>query len=344
MDIEKQTQASESNSPATHPHAKKILSFLGAFLLLSLVGVAYFAHLLNTVNSREKQLQHDLERANTLIHQNTQSILALQNTFSNDINALSNTQDNLEGSVSQLSEKISLDENTWRLREAQELIRLAKLELVTTHHTQSALALLQAADHQIQVLNNPHLQDIRNAIAKDILALQNAATFDTSGVLAQINAVRDLLTQLNWAMDDNLALLSVSNEQPITSTTETNDTHSWRDRLKQSWAAIKQFMIIRKNESPVFTALSLEEKSGLVLILNLALLKADFGVLRSDNTLFNQGIDQATEVIKRYANLSNPETTTILNQLAALRKIRFDQALPSLENSWNAIDSLPKNH
>lgn len=224
--------------------------------------------------------------------------------------------------------------SVWRLQEVQELIRLAKWQLLITQNIPLTLQLLDSADEQIKLLNDPRLQFVREAIAADKLSVEHANTIDVDGTLAKIAAIRTALPQLRWTQN----FVGTAEQPHPENNTNVPVAKSWRDKLWASIEYLKHFLIIRRHDEKTEThLLDPTNQANVIMILDLTLLKAEIGLLRRDNTLYLQGLDQARETINRYFNVNDAQTKMIVEQIDALEKLTFSTPLPSLDKSLNAI-------
>ena len=330
----------EKKSPkdreTTSPASKKgkglsIILVLCAAAILG--GGLYIFDIVDTLENQTAQLQQRIAADEQTLKKVAQAIGKLKNNFATQTEKLESTQNITQEKIQQVLTQIGTQQAGWRLEEAQELIRLAKWQLAVTQDIAVALQLLNSADEQIKLLNDPRLQFVREAIANDKLSVERANTIDIDGVLAKIVAIRTAIPQLHWPLDFSGAI----ENQALTNTTASSNIKSWRDKLWASVEYIKHFLVIRRNNSLEDHILDSSGKANVVLIIDLALLKSDIGLLRRDTSLYLQGLQQARDTIMRYFNTTDEQTKTILEQFDTLAKLTFAVPLPNLDESLTAI-------
>jgi uroporphyrin-3 C-methyltransferase len=340
-----QAEAKQPLQPSPEKTQSHSVSSNKTFLLILLtcsiailLGIFYLNDAFDELKLQDQQLHKNIAALEFKIAQGTSSIDELKTAFSHQLQQDQQAQKQLQQTVQQITLKMSESTESWRLQDAQELIRLAKLQLSITQNIPTALELLKTADEQIKDLNDPRFQFAREALAKDILNLETLANVDIAGTLAQINVIRQELPSLPWPLEFNN---QPAEQAPAVTTEATESTapqkKSWRDNFWASLAYIKQFLVIRHNNTVTDKMLDTAGKNNVVLLIDLSLLKADFGLLKRDNALYQQSIHQAYTLIERYFNSKEARTKAVLEQLATLEKFSIQTEMPNLDNSYNAV-------
>ena len=128
------------------------------------------------------------------------------------LDTMSVQQTNLENNQARMDEalvsaleavaKNQLDEGQalpqWELAEAEYLLRLASQRLAMEQASESAVALLKAADIIIRDSEQVGTYGIRRAIAADLAALSLVPSVDVEGVYASLAALSSLAAQLTF--------------------------------------------------------------------------------------------------------------------------------------------------
>ncbi|MBT7330076.1 MAG: hypothetical protein HN804_03475, partial [Oceanospirillaceae bacterium] len=127
------------------------------------------------------------------------------NTMSAQQTNLENNQTRMDGALVSALEAVAknqLDEGQalpqWELAEAEYLLRLASQRLAMEQASESAVALLKAADIIIRDSEQVGTYGIRRAIAADLAALSLVPSVDVEGVYASLAALSSLAAQLTF--------------------------------------------------------------------------------------------------------------------------------------------------
>src|SRR5690606_37327791 len=143
---------------------------------------------------------------------------------------------------------------------------------------------------------------------KDMLILETQASMDTTGLLAPMNAIRQALPPLPWPIE-----AATQATPTATHDTATTGKQHWYDKFLASLAYIKQFLIIRRHNNTQDFILDSAGKNNVLLLIDLALSKAEIGLLRRDDALYQQSLQQTAQLISRSFNPQDAQTKTVLD-------------------------------
>lgn len=233
--------------------------------------------------------------------------------------------------LSQLQQKTSGKQNVWILAEVNYLVNQANYHVRFDRDVAAAIALLQAADQRLAVLEDPKLLDLRQSLTRAITDLQTVPSVDVPGILLKINALQEKAEQLPLRLPTSLA-----EKAAIISASKL----TWQQALQSTWRTLKQLVVIRRVDQPISPLLSIEQQVYLQQNLQILLQQAAFAALRNQNTVYQNSLLQAKTLIQRYYTLDAPITQAVMQQLNQLRTINVTPVLPDLMDLIRALQTV----
>lgn len=182
----------------------------------------------------------------------------------------------------------------WRLNEARHLVGLAQLRLMTLEDSNSALALLKAADDILLSQNDALAFAARGELAKVIEAIDSQPYPDTTGLFQRLGALREQVPQLDALMPEfNVDAIGQARQQQAANRPWW-DWQRWRDTLSG------YVRIQTDADSSVHPLLAEQSLAEARLALSLALEQAQWGALNAKQVVYKQAIEQASQILADY--------------------------------------------
>jgi uroporphyrin-3 C-methyltransferase len=296
-------------------HWKKVgifFTLLGIFIFVSGFGYGYFS-LFNYAISLEQKIT----TLQTHLHQATSDLTALQTSIATLSQAEQKSQ-----ALNEQQQKIITDwqttqksnSNPWQIAEANYLVKLAGPHLQVTHDVTATLALLQNADNLLQNLQDPATVDIREALTKDIVALQASPKVNVTSLYLQLVALNSQLEKLP------LPINPLSANAATTVSPASSAESWWETGLAHSWQALSKVVIVRRNDATTLPLVLPEEKRMLYQNLHLQLQSAMWALLQRNDVIYKACLQQAINWIQAYFAQETPETKSMLQNLQTLQK------------------------
>lgn len=222
----------------------------------------------------------------------------------------------------------NLPNQHWLLLKARYYLELAQIQAHWGNTNDLINALLQEADKTLSLFHEPQALVIRQAIAKDIAAVQNAKPIDSAGILSQLDAAQKSLSQLKMLNKNRFEATLKANSS------ETND---WHSHLENSLTRLSQLIVIRHHDEqqaePLISPL-LEDILKEKIALNLQ--EAQWAVLHENDAVYQLTLSQAIRTLKKHFG-DQDHLMASLNHLQTLKvqqqQIPIGEALPLL-NQW----------
>jgi uroporphyrin-3 C-methyltransferase len=235
----------------------------------------------------------------------------------------------------------------WLLAEAEYLLHLANQRLALEHDVKSTETILISADKILTEINDPGLLPIREALNKEIFALQQLAYIDHEGVYIKLSAMISSLDTLNESAFLALEQAQATPEAEAPAIAADNDP-VWKKVWQEVWADLKQAVVIRRLDQPVSPLLAPEQNYYLKQNLRLMLEQASLALLEKNEPIFQHSIKQADQWLKNYFDVQDSHTRSLLEALEALSKLPISYEKPDISNSLRLlktkIEAMYLNH
>lgn len=219
---------------------------------------------------------------------------------------------------------------SFKTAELEYLVRLANTRLQTMRDIKAAIQLLTFAQTKIQTLNDLSLSPLSEAIAKDLITLQQAPQSDLEDLWLQISSIMDTTATLSPQM---LAATTPASQKEITTpalATEVspNRLHLWKQRFFESLESMKDFIKIRHSEQPLEPILSETQKSLIQENLRSLLEQMRFAVLNMEDKIFQKTLAESQQWMSRYYDETDPVVKNVRQKVTELSAIQLRPELP----------------
>jgi len=223
--------------------------------------------------------------------------------------------------------------NEWMLAEAEYLIRIAGRKIALEQDIDTSLALLSSASRRLTQLNDPSLLPLRKVIEQDITTLSKLARIDHDGLALKLAVQAEEV--------DNLVLAGFTRPEVVKTDTElSSNSADWKANLSKSWKSFSDnFITIRRQDNSVDALLSPQTAWYLTENLKTQLLQAELAIYRQDQAKFKHSLKTAETWIKRYYDVNQPATKSMLASLETLSKATITTAYPTKLNSAALIQT-----
>lgn len=236
---------------------------------------------------------------------------------------------NLERAVAAL-QGVSLDSrNTYLIAEAEYYLQIANSQLQLAGNPYLASLALEQADDRLVQLGDPALTEVRRAIADEIAALDVMEKPDVGGVALTLSSLARVV--------DSLPLRHIAgtrSDDPDTNTVE-------QGGAARAWGAVKgAFTGLVKHTPPGDDQAPLLTPDAEPLIrsnLALQLQAARLALLRGEQQVFEQSIDDARAWLNSYFDTATEPVDSTLETLAEIRAGYSSSAPPDISGSLRLL-------
>lgn len=360
---EKATNAETASEPAQQPHTSQpqersrkptnhaaqkssaggqALGAIAIVLVIALGGGLYYHGHQQAQRqlADEQNLQEQLSALHTAQAQEKLRLEALLNKQTKALDIAQQLQATQSQQLKELEQKVAAisgnDAATWKLAQADFLVKLAERKLWSDQDVTTAIALLKNADATLAGMNDPSLLSVRRAITEDIATLSALGQIDFDGIILQLNQLANQVDDLRLADND-------SDEAPMDQDDGelSASLSQWRQNLAKSWHTfISEFITIRRRDSNDEPLLAPNQDVYLRENIRSRLLIAAQAVPRHQNQIYQQSLESVSAWVRAYFDVNDPSTKTFLNQIDALSQQSVSMVLPDALKSQPLLDKL----
>lgn len=231
---------------------------------------------------------------------------------------------------------------TWRVAEAEYLLRIANHRLLMERDASGARHLLQLADDILREAEDFAYHDVRALLAEEITTLAQFTDADVQGVFLRLEAIKGSLGQLPLRLPEYIAATgSNTNEQ----TDAASSPPAPPAEPTSMWAALAQRLtgLVRfrqHQEDARRPLLPPKQADYLHMNLRLALDRAQLAALRHDAEVFRVSLTEASEWLATFVDARGPAATNMAAELNDLLQTNLAGELPDISRSLARLRQL----
>jgi uroporphyrin-3 C-methyltransferase len=330
------------------------VSWLALFLaLLTLAAVGYMIVEERRTRAAEEASGDSLERLASRVDESRQSLSRLDDSLddlvSSDetlesritalqreleqradvLDSLPGRMSNLENSVAALQGASAGARDTWLLAEAEYYMQIANAQLQLGNNPRLATLALEMADERVVQMANPALTDVRRALAQELAALEAMEKPDLEGAtltLASLARVVDSLP-LRAAGDRNADAADAADDE--------------QGAVARAWASVKDAMsgLVTVTPPDEETRALLTPDAAHLIRSNLALQlqAARLALLRGEQAIFEQSLDDADALLAQYFDAGSAQVAGAQQTVAEIRDSMVAVKAPDISESLRLI-------
>ena len=235
----------------------------------------------------------------------------------------------LEGSVAALAGVSEGARDAWVVAEAEYYMQIANAQLQLANNPHLAALALRMADERIVQLADPRLTDVRRALSDELAALDVMEKPDIEGAtltLASLARVVESLPLASEALADDEADEGVDPEL---------------SGAGRAWASVKNAMSglvkVTPRDQAKLVALTPDAEYFLRSNLALQLQSARLALLRGEQAIFQQSMDDTTALLHDYFDLGSAQVAATLQTIAEVRNHVFAVEVPDISESLRLL-------
>jgi uroporphyrin-3 C-methyltransferase len=218
---------------------------------------------------------------------------------------------NLESSMSSLQGVSAGARNTWLLAEAEYYMQIANAQLQLAGNPHLATLALGMADERIVQLSDPALTEVRQAIADELAALEVMDKPDIQGITLTLSSLARVV--------DSLPIRQIAE----TKTDENEEVDPDLSGVDRAWASVKGAVSgLVKVTGPDQTAIPLLTPDAVYFLrtnLTLQLQAARLALLRGEQAVFQQSLDDAAAWLEQYFDADSAQVGSALETIDEIR-------------------------
>jgi uroporphyrin-3 C-methyltransferase len=257
---------------------------------------------------------------------------AIERRFSDrlqQIDALPGRMSTIEGAVSSLQGISTGARDAWLLAEAEYYMQIANAQLQLAGNPHLASLALSLADERILQLANPALTDVRRALSNELRALDVMDKPDTEGVTLTLASLAAIVESLPLKQE---IALPEDDEAAI----DPELTGAGR-ALASLKSALDGVVSVRRTDENLKPLIAPEAQYFLRANLTLQLQAARLAMLRGEETIFQQSLDDAAAWLNEYYDSESTPVQSALQTIADIRGNAFSVAAPDISESLRLL-------
>lgn len=258
-----------------------------------------------------------------------------QQRLLDDLTLRARQLDELGAKLARWDDTLNADQRRrWLVSEAEHYLRLAEQHLLLTRDIGGSQALLDVADRLLAAHGDNRLLPLREALARDRLALKAAASVDVPGLYLRLGALDERFGQLQLPVlaGERAGRGGMVEPPPPAATTDTTAAPATTPSLWQAGLArLRQLVTIRHYDEPIRPLLSDAERQLVREAMRLDLAQAQLALLRGEPAVYRQALATARARLGQYYGLlPKAEFQGLATELERLAAQDIRPALPPL--------------
>jgi uroporphyrin-3 C-methyltransferase len=250
------------------------------------------------------------------------SISAVQGSVRSLEQRLSATESGLVSvAASSQNSSVELD-----IAEIDFLLRTASERLQLFSDPIAADLALQAADVQIEALNDPMFLSVRQRIATSRQALAMVPRIDRVELSTQLTALQSKVPDLPFRGE------AETQPEPVLP-----DDAGWWESFKQTMSSL---VTVRRRVPEDQSLLSLDDKDYLRQGLWLQLESARLALMRNDTSVYSGSLDRVNDTVEQFFKNGSSEVQALLLEVAALKQVNIAPEMPDISAPWAQLRQL----
>jgi uncharacterized protein HemX len=354
---EQQAAMKEQAAPKAVPQPRRgtsPVSWLALFLaLLTLAAVGYMIVEERRTRAVEQSSSASLERLQSRIDESRQTLSSLDDSLdglvSSDedletriaglqreleqradvLDSLPGRMSNLENSVAALQGASAGARDTWLLAEAEYYMQIANAQLQLGNNPQLAMLALEMADERVVQMANPALTDVRRALAEELAALEAMEKPDLEGATLTLASLARVV--------DSLPLRAAGSR----GAGEGDASDDEQGAAARAWASVKDAMsgLVKVTPPDEETRALLTPDAAHLIRSNLALQlqAARLALLRGEQSIFEQSLDDADALLAQYFDAGSAQVASAQETVAEIRDSMVAVKAPDISESLRLI-------
>ena len=206
------------------------------------------------------------------------------------------------------------------------LLRTASERLQLFSDPTAADLALQAADVQIEALNDPMFLSVRQRIATSRQALALVPRIDRVELSTQLSALQSMVSELPSRGE------AETQPEPVLP-----DDASWWESFKQTMSSL---VTVKRRVPEDQSLLSLDDKDYLRQGLWLQLESARLALMRNDTSVYSGSLDRVNDTVEQFFKNGSSEVQALLLEVAALKQVNIAPEMPDISSPWSQLRQL----
>ena len=236
---------------------------------------------------------------------------------------------NVEATVSSLQGISTGARDAWLLAEAEYYMQIANAQLQLAGNPNLASLALRLADERILQLADPGLTEVRRALSDELRALEVLDNPDTAGITLTLASLASAVDSL--PLRQEVMVLETGSAGIDPDLTGVDRAYA---SLKNALSGVVSVRRVDESMQPLIAP---EAQYFLRANLALQLQAARLAVLRNEESIFAQSLDDAAAWLNEYYDGSNTAVQSMQQTITEIRGSVFSVAMPDISRSLRLL-------
>lgn len=241
----------------------------------------------------------------------------------------------LEQQLQQLRGYLARQSKDWELAEVDYLLRIAEHRLQLEANPVVAMVALRNAQSTLELLDDPVLSGLREAIAADMQRLQQLPAFDRTDLSRELSALEVSLGALTLKQAGS----DIGSHEERSVPSEEQQS-GWRGLTQRIWADLRGLVVVRHQDGEWLGPPAPGQRENLQWMLQMHMQAAQLALLSGQQTLWQQHLQRAQDWLVQHFDPATPAYRQIEQGLQALVMQPLQPAMPDLQPTIRLLESL----
>jgi uncharacterized protein HemX len=245
------------------------------------------------------------------------------------VDSLPSRMSNLESSISSLQGVSTGARNRWLLAEAEYYMQIANAQLQLAGNPHLAALALGMADERIVQLADPALTGVRSALADELAALEGLEKPDIEGITLTLSSLARVVASLPLRQASTVA----SDDEAIVDEETSGFGRAW-ESVKGAASGLVRVTPPDETAVPLMTP---DAEYFLRTNLTLQIQVARLAMLRGEQAVFEQSLDDAADWLELYFDTESAQVRGAKATIAEIRQGLFAVMPPDISESLRLL-------
>jgi uroporphyrin-3 C-methyltransferase len=295
-----------------------------------------YASQIESLSGNMTRLQNQLKTSDQQLGVVQTDVAQLFSVTSATDSSVTAVESRVATAMTELKQQLGTSSEDWLLAEAEYLLRLANQSIVMEDDVAGSIALFESADKIVKEAEGIIAFDLRQAIANDIAALQSVSNADIQGIFVRLGAIAGQVESLEQKH------LKFESAAPSAATEAPDQTFATQalTLLERGFLRITNMVDYRSGGEIVRPILPPQEEYFLKQNLLLKIQLAQLGLLKGNQAIFEQSLNDAITWLDQYFDADLPLTKNVRETLSTLSQTGIERELPDVSGSLREIREL----
>ncbi len=251
------------------------------------------------------------------------------------------TRNDLAQAIQQIQSQLNKTRGDLLVTDAEYLLGVANQKLNLIGDVKSVLAAMEAADQRLHESGDPAVFKVREVLAGEVASLRKVEGLDIVGISADLIALEKKVTQLPTHLP-HAGTIKQHEAQKAEEKAHAGPADPDADAVDHAIQGIKELVTVRRIDRGVDAMLTPEQVHTLQQILILKLETTRAALLRNDEQLYRDSLNDATGWIEEHFDVNQEPTRDTLKDIAKLRDQSLNVAYPDISKSLVMLQNIEK--